>query len=183
MKPISCGSSTSTWSHRPILTRSSQAEYPNRTLFWGATRNDRWIFVVCEDWKQEGVRYLRPITAFEPEVGKAVLGGVPVSSFDYKPASSRDLEREARDWELRVLTPRDWSDAPEGVPRAGASTTISLRMPGQMLAILKAFAKREGIGYQVLMKRWLDERIQKERDKLGTRPAVKSRKPEIGGGL
>ena len=31
---------------------------------------------------------------------------------------------------------------------------------------MKAFAKREGIGYQVLMKRWLDDRINEERAKL-----------------
>jgi hypothetical protein len=37
-----------------------------------------------------------------------------------------------------------------------------------MLTILKAFARREGIGYQVLMKRWLDERISEERDELST---------------
>jgi hypothetical protein len=69
-------------------------------------------------------------------------------------------------WDLRVLTPHGWQDAPEAIPRIGASTTISLRMPTQMLSILKAFAQREGIGYQVLLKRWLDERIREERDKL-----------------
>jgi len=36
----------------------------------GATRRDRWLFVVCEDWTEEGTRHLRPVTAFEPEEGK-----------------------------------------------------------------------------------------------------------------
>jgi hypothetical protein len=43
---------------------------------------------------------------------------------------------------------------------------ISIRLPRQMVAILKEFARRSGIGYQVLMKRWLDERIRQERKRL-----------------
>jgi hypothetical protein len=43
---------------------------------------------------------------------------------------------------------------------------INIRLPCQMVAILKEFARRSGIGYQVLLKRWLDERIRKERDRL-----------------
>lgn len=102
-----------------------------------------------------------------------------MSGFSYKPASPEELKREARDWELRVLTPCDWQDAPEAIPRVGASTAISLRMPTQMLAILKAFARREGIGYQVLLKRWLDERIREERDKLALRQVVRLREPAM----
>jgi hypothetical protein len=64
--------------------------------------------------------------------------------------------------------PDDWQDAPEAIPRVGLSKAISIRIPAPMLAILKAFARREGIGYQVLMKRWLDERIREEREKLST---------------
>lgn len=102
-----------------------------------------------------------------------------MSSFNYRPASPEELEREARDWELRVLTPRDWQDTPEAIPRVGASTTISLRMPTQMLAILKAFARRDGVGYQVLMKRWLDERIREERDKLAIQQVIKLHQPKM----
>jgi len=39
-------------------------------------------------------------------------------------------------------------------------------MPKALLAVLKAFAEREGIGYQVLIKRWLDDRIREERNRL-----------------
>ena len=46
--------------------------------------------------------------------------------------------------------------------RAKASESISLRLPKPMLVILKEFARREGIGYQVLIKRWLDDRIRAE---------------------
>ncbi len=85
---------------------------------------------------------------------------------NHKPASREELEREAEDWDRGVLTTRGWQDAPEAIPKVGASTSISLRVPNEMLAILKAFARRQGIGYQVLLKRWLDDRIRDERDKL-----------------
>jgi hypothetical protein len=41
----------------------------NKTYFWGATREGRWLFVACEDRQQGGKRFLTPITAFEPEDG------------------------------------------------------------------------------------------------------------------
>ena len=81
-----------------------------------------------------------------------------MSSEDRRPFSAEELAREAADWDLRRARPDDWRDAPEAIPRVGVSKAISIRIPAQMLAILKAFARREGIGYQVLMKRWLDER-------------------------
>jgi hypothetical protein len=52
------------------------------------------------------------------------------------------------------------------VPRAREATAISLRLPNDLLALLKKFAEREGIGYQVLLKRWLDDRVRFERDLL-----------------
>lgn len=54
----------------PIVEARRSPEDPGRTLFWGATRYDRWLFVVCEDIVQGGVRKLTPITAFEPEEGE-----------------------------------------------------------------------------------------------------------------
>jgi predicted DNA binding CopG/RHH family protein len=39
------------------------------------------------------------------------------------------------------------------------TTAISIRMPNTLLAVLKACAAREGIGYQTLIKRWLHERV------------------------
>lgn len=53
----------------PYVEAKRHPEYPNRTVFWGATRYDRWLFVVCEDWTAGGVRFLKPITAFEPSDG------------------------------------------------------------------------------------------------------------------
>jgi hypothetical protein len=82
---------------------------------------------------------------------------------NYQPASPQDLEHEARQWDSSAVTTRGWKDAPEAIPRVGGSTPISLRLPNQMLEILKAFAEREGVGYQVLLKRWIDDRIRQER--------------------
>ena len=54
----------------PVVQAKRSRDYPERTLFWGATRRDRWLFVVCEDWTEGAVRYLKPITAFEPDEGE-----------------------------------------------------------------------------------------------------------------
>lgn len=75
-----------------------------------------------------------------------------------------ELAEEARRWDSRDLTPAGWSDTPNAVPRAKASEAISLRLPLPMLAVLKEFARREGVGYQVLIKRWLNDRILQERE-------------------
>lgn len=102
-----------------------------------------------------------------------------MSNSAYKPASAKTLEREARAWDSQAVTPRGWKEAPEAVPMAKASTAISLRVPTAMLEALKALAQREDVGYQVLLKRWLDERLRKERDRLARRrprPAT-SRRP------
>ena len=89
-----------------------------------------------------------------------------MSSDNYVPASKEQLAREASLWDTGNLRPDDWTDAPEAVPKSGCATQISIRVPTQMLAVLKAFAKREGIGHQALVKRWLDERIRQEHSKL-----------------
>jgi hypothetical protein len=76
------------------------------------------------------------------------------------------LAAEAADWEHGRRTPADFVDDDAAVPRAGETTAISLRLPNMQLALLKKFAQREGIGYQVLLKRWLDDRLRQERDRL-----------------
>jgi predicted DNA binding CopG/RHH family protein len=88
-----------------------------------------------------------------------------------KLATDAELAAEARRWVAGELTPKGWEDAPNAVPHAQESVPISLRVPAPMLAILKEFARREGVGYQVLMKRWLDERICSERDRRRKRAA------------
>jgi uncharacterized DUF497 family protein len=55
----------------PIVEAKRSRHHSERTFFWGATRHDRWLFVVCEDWIEDEVRYLKPITAFEPDHGEA----------------------------------------------------------------------------------------------------------------
>src|ERR1700693_4770138 len=83
-----------------------------------------------------------------------------------KRMTDEELTEEARRWEAREITPTDWEDAPDAVPRAKESMQINIRLPRQMVEILKEFARRSGIGYQVLMKRWLDERIRQERERF-----------------
>jgi len=80
--------------------------------------------------------------------------------------SNEELAEEAKRWESRQSTPAGWEDAPDAVPRAKESTQINIRLPRPMVEILKEFARRAGIGYQVLMKRWLDERIRQERERI-----------------
>jgi hypothetical protein len=94
--------------------------------------------------------------------------------------TDEELAREAQRWDNREVSPAEWIDAPDAVPRAKESVAISLRLPVKMVAILKEFARRERIGYQVLMKRWLDERIREERDRLfGDRRTIRLAGPEV----
>lgn len=53
----------------PFVEARRHREFPNRTVFRGASRLKRWIFVVCEDWTDGEIRYLKPVTAFEPSEG------------------------------------------------------------------------------------------------------------------
>jgi hypothetical protein len=76
------------------------------------------------------------------------------------------LAREASDWDARRRSPAEFEDSMGAVPRAQEATAISIRMPKALLTVLKGFAEREGIGYQVLIKRWLDDRIREERNRL-----------------
>jgi predicted DNA binding CopG/RHH family protein len=78
----------------------------------------------------------------------------------------QELAREASDWDDRRRTPAGFVEDPSAVPRAPDATAISIRMPKALLVLLKKFAEREGIGYQVLIKRWLDDRVRAERDRM-----------------
>ncbi|WP_309891237.1 CopG family antitoxin [Archangium sp.] len=84
------------------------------------------------------------------------------------------LAREAASWDERRLTPAGFTDAPEAIPNASQSVAISIRMPNQLLELLKKFAKHEGIGYQVLIKRWLDDRLRAELDTIRKQKASRS---------
>ena len=55
----------------PDIEAKRHPDYPDRTIFWGATRDDRWLFISCEDWTEGSRRFLKPITAFEPDDGEA----------------------------------------------------------------------------------------------------------------
>jgi hypothetical protein len=80
--------------------------------------------------------------------------------------SMEEMAEEARRWTEGELPSEGLVDAPDAVPRVKESVSISIRLPRLMVEILKEFARRSGIGYQVLMKRWLDERIRQERTRF-----------------
>lgn len=76
--------------------------------------------------------------------------------------SDEELAAEAARWVRRDVDLSGWEEVPEAIPRQGETVSISMRLPKTMLSILREFARRQGVGYQVLMKRWLDERIREE---------------------
>ena len=80
--------------------------------------------------------------------------------------SHADLAAEAAEWDNGRRTPSGFVDADDAAPRAHPATAISLRLPAALLTLLKKFAAREGIGYQVLLKRWLDDRLRIERERM-----------------
>ena len=90
-----------------------------------------------------------------------------MSADEHIPASAETLAEEARLWDSGALRPSDWFYAPEAVPRSAESATVSITVSKRMLAVLEAFARREGVGCSALVSRWLHERIIEERDKLG----------------
>jgi predicted DNA binding CopG/RHH family protein len=54
------------------------------------------------------------------------------------------------------------------IDRTGKTVAISIRLPERQLQILKEFARLDGVGYQTLMKRWLDDRIRDEHARMRT---------------
>jgi hypothetical protein len=93
-----------------------------------------------------------------------------------------ELAVEAAEWDSRRRTPSEFVDDDDAVPRAREATAISLRIPQVLLALLKQFAEREGVGYQVLIKRWLDDRLRIERERLrgaSGAPGSRSRAPQF----
>lgn len=75
------------------------------------------------------------------------------------------LKAAAQRW-LSRPNPAPGASVAEGLRSAAGTILISLRMPVEMLAVLKGFAQRRGVGYQVLLKQWLDDRIREETTKL-----------------
>lgn len=55
----------------PMVQAKRSPQHRERTLFWGATREDRWLFVVCEDVMEASRRKLTVITAYEPDDGES----------------------------------------------------------------------------------------------------------------
>ncbi|MBF0441902.1 MAG: hypothetical protein HQK54_08370 [Oligoflexales bacterium] len=94
-----------------------------------------------------------------------------------KRTSEKQLEKEAALWDERKIDPKTWEDSPESLPRHDETEAISIRIPKLMLAIIKEFAGREGIGYQALMKKWIDEKILEERNLFIVSQRIKRGEP------
>jgi len=80
--------------------------------------------------------------------------------------TDRELADEAARWDRGELTPATWEDAPDAIPNASASVAVSVRLPIPLLSILGTLAKREGVSLDVLVKRWLDDRVRLESERL-----------------
>ena len=48
------------------------------------------------------------------------------------------------------------------VKPGAVSTAVSLRFPNKMLRLVRLIADRREVGYQVLLKQWIDERLRAE---------------------
>jgi predicted DNA binding CopG/RHH family protein len=84
----------------------------------------------------------------------------------------KSLDEEADFWNTHDSTEYvDWSKARKTVfPNLRPSTeSISLRLPSPLLARIKGLANEKDIPYQSLMKVFLSERVEKERNTLKTR--------------
>jgi hypothetical protein len=89
-----------------------------------------------------------------------------------------EMAEEAQRWAEGKIPLGEFVDAPEAAPRAGESVAISIRLPKKLVEILKGFARRSDIGYQVLIKRWLDDRLQLEHKRLREERARQKRQQE-----
>jgi hypothetical protein len=83
-------------------------------------------------------------------------------------ALQRDRARRARLWGEGKLSGKDWLDDSRAIPHLRESEQISIRLPKRLLTLLRTLAKRRSIGYQILLKDWLDDRAREEaRRELG----------------
>lgn len=87
----------------------------------------------------------------------------------------QDRADRARLWDEGKLSGKDWIQDEDSIPRAQESEQISIRLPKRLLSVLRGLAKRRSIGYQVLLRDLLDERVREEARRelvrLGRAPA------------
>ena len=81
--------------------------------------------------------------------------------------SDEDLAALADQAEAEAKDPTRWRETPASAARRPERqkwlddnmTSVTIRMPNQMLELLRAAAAVEGIGYQTLMKKWLHQQL------------------------
>ena len=71
--------------------------------------------------------------------------------------------------DAEVVEPQPTAD------RGGMTQAISLRLPQRLLRGLRHEAERQEISYQILIKRWLSDRLAQETTALGSRSSSKRR--------
>jgi hypothetical protein len=69
-------------------------------------------------------------------------------------------EQEKIELEYRQMDPAEFDDL---MSEAKTCATASVRLPGELVELLKVVAKLEGErGYQSLVRKWISERLQQE---------------------
>lgn len=76
-------------------------------------------------------------------------------------AGVHQVSAEDDDYPLKVLWV-EGEDAPEAVPRHAEATAVTLQLPTEWLNVIREFANRKRVSPEVLMARWIDERVRAE---------------------
>lgn len=76
------------------------------------------------------------------------------------PIDREALAEEARKWDDGEIDFSEWEDAPEAIPQRYEH--ITLNIPKKMFDVLTAFARRDGMDFRAVIRKWLDERIRHE---------------------
>jgi hypothetical protein len=91
-------------------------------------------------------RRLKRIPAFRSEDEEARWYG----------AHRQDLHEYIDMADAEVVEPQPTAD------RSGMTQTVALRLPRRLLAGLHRMAERQGVSYELLIRRWLAERLAQE---------------------
>ncbi len=91
-----------------------------------------------------------------------------------------EMIAEAERWNPKTPPIGEFVDAPEAVPRHRETEMISLRMPVKLLEIVKEIARRNGVGYQVQLKRWMDEKVREYSEQAKATARVPAGPLELG---
>lgn len=69
-----------------------------------------------------------------------------------------ELAGIADEWEERAKDPKQWRKVAGDDVEAG-HYPVSIRFPSRMLDVIKGIAESQGVPWQTLIKRWIDEKV------------------------